>query len=89
VSQTALFISFTSTTMNVDHCTKNILLDEKIGGTIHLALGASYPETGGVNQSSLHWEMVCDLWTGGEVRVDGEPFCRVGKFLVSFKVHPA
>lgn len=70
------------TNMNVDRCTKNILFDEKIGGTIHLALGASYPETGGVNQSSLHWDMVCDLRTGGEVRVDGEPFCRDGKFLV-------
>jgi aminopeptidase len=70
------------TNMNIDRCTKNILFDEKIGGTIHLALGASYPETGGVNQSSLHWDMVCDLRTGGEVRVDGEPFCRDGKFLV-------
>ena len=70
------------TNSNVDRFTKNILFDEKIGGTIHLALGASYPETGGVNQSSLHWDMVCDLRTGGEVRIDGEPFCRDGKFLV-------
>ena len=67
---------------NVDRFTKNILFDEKIGGTIHLALGASYPETGGVNQSSLHWDMVCDLRTGGKVSVDGEMFCKDGEFVV-------
>lgn len=70
------------TNMNVTRCTRNILFDEKIGGTIHLALGASYPETGGVNQSSLHWDMVCDLRSGGEVRVDGELFSRDGQFVV-------
>lgn len=70
------------TNRNVERCTRNILFDEKIGGTIHLALGASYPETGGVNQSSLHWDMVCDLRSGGEVRVDGELFCKDGKFVV-------
>lgn len=70
------------TNRNVERCTRNILFDEKIGGTIHLALGASYPETGGVNQSSLHWDMVCDLRSGGEVRVDGELFCKDGKFMV-------
>ena len=68
--------------MNVDRCTRNILFDEKIGGTIHLALGRSYPETGGVNQSSLHWDMVCDLRSGGEVYVDGELFSKNGKFVV-------
>ena len=67
---------------NVDRCTRNILFDEKIGGTIHLALGASYPETGGVNQSSLHWDMVCDLRSGGEVYVDNELFSKDGKFVV-------
>ncbi len=59
---------------NVDRCTKNILFDEKIGGTIHLALGASYPESGGLNQSSLHWDMVCDLRPdagGGAIYADG------------------
>jgi aminopeptidase len=70
------------TNRNVQRCTRNILFDEKIGGTIHLALGASYPETGGVNQSSLHWDMVCDLRSGGEVRVDGELFCKDGEFVV-------
>lgn len=67
--------------LNVQRCTRNILFDEKIGGTIHLALGRSYPETGGVNQSSLHWDMVCDLRSGGEVRVDGEIFSKDGKFV--------
>lgn len=66
---------------NVQRCTKNILFDEKIGGTVHLALGRSYPETGGVNQSSLHWDMVCDLRSGGEVRVDGEVFSKDGQFV--------
>lgn len=66
---------------NVNRCTKNILFDEKIGGTVHLALGRSYPETGGVNESSLHWDMVCDLRAGGEVRVDGEVFSKDGKFV--------
>lgn len=66
---------------NVQRCTKSILFDEKIGGTIHLALGRSYPETGGVNQSALHWDMVCDLRSGGEVRVDGEVFCKDGEFV--------
>lgn len=66
---------------NVQRCTKHILFDEKIGGTVHLALGRSYPETGGVNQSSLHWDMVCDLRKGGEVRVDGIVFSKNGEFL--------
>ena|SRR5579863_2137233 len=67
---------------NVDRCTKNILFDEKMGGTVHLALGASIPETLGVNQSALHWDMVCDLRNGSEIRVDGELFCKDGEFVV-------
>ena len=59
-----------------------ILLDEKIGGTIHLAVGASYPETGGRNQSSVHWDMVCDLRHGGRISVDGEPLMENGRLLV-------
>lgn len=61
---------------------RNTLFDEKIGGTIHMALGSSYPETGGVNQSALHWDMVCDLRTSGEVRVDDTLFLKDGKILV-------
>jgi aminopeptidase len=50
-----------------------ILLDEKIGGTVHLALGRSYPETGGVNDSAIHWDLICDLRQGGRLTADGEP----------------
>jgi aminopeptidase len=67
---------------NVDRCTKNILFDEKMGGTIHLALGNGFAEVGGVNTSALHWDMVCDLRQGSEVRVDGELFSKDGKFVV-------
>lgn len=66
----------------VDRCIQQTLFDEKIGGTIHLALGASIPETGGVNQSALHWDLVCDLRQSSEIRVDGEVFCHDGKFIV-------
>jgi aminopeptidase len=59
-----------------------ILLDEKIGGTVHLALGASYPESGGTNQSAVHWDMVCDLRRGGRVTVDGDPLMEDGRLLV-------
>ena len=58
--------------------------DEKIGGTIHMALGNSYPETGGKNVSALHWDMVCDLRDGGEIHADGEVIYRDGKFLPEF-----
>jgi aminopeptidase len=66
----------------IDRFTKELLLDEKIGGTIHLALGMSYPETGGVNNSALHWDMVCDLRNGGRISVDGEELQVDGKFVV-------
>ncbi len=60
-----------------------ILLDEKIGGTVHLAVGAAYPESGGVNDSAVHWDMVCDLRKGGRITVDGEVFMEDGKLLIS------
>ncbi len=66
----------------VKRATRNILFDEKMGGTVHLALGASYPETGGVNQSALHWDMVCDLRGSGEVWVDDVLFLKDGKIVV-------
>ncbi|HDH57124.1 MAG TPA: aminopeptidase, partial [Bacteroidetes bacterium] len=56
--------------------------DEKIGGTVHLALGASLPESGGKNVSAIHWDMVCDMRQGGETSADGELFYRDGKFLI-------
>lgn len=62
----------------IQRFTKNMLFDEKIGGTIHLAVGASYPETGGKNDSGLHWDMLCDM-SEGEILVDGELFYRNGK----------
>ncbi len=62
--------------------TGELLLDEKIGGTIHLALGKSYPETGGVNDSALHWDMVCDLRKGGRITVDGDVLMENGNLLV-------
>ena len=62
--------------------TLSTLYDEKIGGTVHLALGRSYAETGGVNESALHWDLICDLRRGGELLVDGEPVQRNGEFLL-------
>jgi aminopeptidase len=62
--------------------TKEILLDEKIGGTVHLAIGMSYPETGGANASAVHWDMVCDLRSGGALIVDGVELQRDGQFQV-------
>lgn len=68
--------------MRINRNTGNILFDEKMGGTVHLALGASYPETGGVNHSGLHWDMICDLRQSGEVWVDDTLFLKDGKILV-------
>ena len=61
---------------------QDILYDEKIAGTIHLALGRAYPECGGVNQSSIHWDLVKDLRNGGAVYVDGKPVLEQGKLLI-------
>jgi aminopeptidase len=61
---------------------KNILFDEKIGGTFHLALGRGYPQTGSLNKSAIHWDMICDMRDGGEIIVDGELFYRSGEFLI-------
>jgi aminopeptidase len=70
------------TNYGITKFTRNILFDEKIGGTVHMALGAAYPESGGTNVSGLHWDMICDLRAGAEVRADGEVIYRNGKFLV-------
>ena len=70
------------TNYGIATATKEILLDEKIGGTVHLALGASYPETGGRNESAIHWDMVLDLRNGGEITVDGETLQRDGRFAI-------
>jgi aminopeptidase len=55
----------------IDRFIKNILFDEKIGGTVHLALGRGYPQTGSMNESGLHWDMIKDLRVGGEIYLDG------------------
>ncbi|WP_420596204.1 aminopeptidase [Deinococcus sp.] len=60
---------------------RNILYDEKIGGTVHLAAGRSYPETGGLNHSAIHWDMICDLRGGGQIWLDGELFQDGGRFV--------
>jgi aminopeptidase len=60
------------TNSGIDRSTGSILLDEKMAGTVHLALGRSYPETGGRNASALHWDMVCDLRQGGRLSADGQ-----------------
>lgn len=62
--------------------TRNILFDEKLGGTIHMALGAAYPDTGGLNRSAVHWDMICDTRDGTEITADGEVFYRNGEFLI-------
>jgi aminopeptidase len=62
--------------------TRNILFDEKIGGTIHMALGAAYPDTGGVNKSAVHWDLICETRDGTEITADGVPFYRNGEFLI-------
>jgi aminopeptidase len=68
------------TNYDITRYTRNTLFDEKIGGTVHFALGAGYPETGNTNQSGLHWDMVVDLRQGGYVEVDGERIVLDGKF---------
>jgi aminopeptidase len=66
----------------IQRFTRNTLFDEKIGGTCHVALGSSYPDTGGRNQSAIHWDMVCDLRVGGAVYADGEVIHENGKWKV-------
>lgn len=70
------------TNYNIKRFTKNILFDEKLGGTIHLAVGASLPEAGGLNQSGIHWDIICDMKDGGEIYADGELIYKDGKFII-------
>jgi aminopeptidase len=62
--------------------TKNILFDEKIGGTLHMAVGAGYPETGSKNQSAIHWDFICDMRDDSEITVDGDLFYKNGQFML-------
>jgi aminopeptidase len=65
----------------IDRFTRNTLFDEKIGGTVHLALGKGFSELGSRNESDLHWDMICDLRAEGEVYADGELVWKAGSFL--------
>ena len=69
------------TNYNIQRYTKNTLFDEKIGGTVHFAVGAGYPQTGNTNVSGLHWDMVVDLRQGGHIEIDGVRINEDGKFL--------
>jgi len=70
------------TNTGIQKFTRNILFDEKIGGTVHMAVGAGYPNTGSKNESAVHWDMICDMRSGGEIIVDGELFYKDGEFQV-------
>jgi aminopeptidase len=70
------------TNYEIKRFSKNILFDEKIGGTCHLAVGASIPEAGGKNKSALHWDMVCDLRRDSEITADGKVIYRNGRFTI-------
>ena len=69
------------TNYNIGRASGNVLFDEKLGGTVHLAIGRSYKETGGLNDSSVHTDLVCDLREGGELYADGELIQKDGRFL--------
>ena len=66
------------TNYGIQRFTKNMLFDEKIGGTIHLAVGAGYPESGSKNESGIHWDMLCDM-NDAEIKADGDLFYKNGK----------
>jgi len=66
----------------IQDITGNILFDEKIGGAIHMALGASYPETGGKNVSGLHWDLIKNMKNGGEIYADDKLIYQNGKFII-------
>jgi len=70
------------TNQKIDRFIKNILFDEKIGGTIHMALGQGYPITGSLNKSAIHWDMICDMRDGGQIIVDDELFYESGEFKI-------
>ena len=67
---------------DIDRFTGHILLDEKIGGSFHMALGAGYPETGSQKKSAIHWDMICDLRQDSEILVDGDLFYKDGNFAI-------
>jgi aminopeptidase len=70
------------TNYEIDRFTRSILFDEKIGGSFHMAVGAGYPETGSVNKSVIHWDMICDMRQDSEIQLDGEVIYRNGQFTI-------
>jgi aminopeptidase len=70
------------TNYGISRFTKHMLFDEKMGGTVHMALGLNpIPETGGLNKSALHWDILKDMKKGGEIYADDKLFYKDGKFL--------
>ena len=69
------------TNYEIDHFSRNILFDEKLGGTFHMALGSGYPETGSKNKSMIHWDMICGMKDDSEIVLDGEVIYKNGKFI--------
>lgn len=72
------------TNESITRFTRQILFDEKINGSFHMALGAGYPESGSQNKSAIHWDLICDLREGGEIWVDDELLYQNGKFVIQF-----
>lgn len=70
------------TNYEIQRITRNILFDEKIGGAVHMAIGQSYLQCGGKNESPVHWDMITDMTRGGEIWADGEVIYRNGQFLI-------
>ncbi len=71
------------TNYGIERFTRNMLFDEKIGGTVHMAIGNSMPDAGGLNRSSIHWDMLCDMRNGGKIFADGILFYENGRFIES------
>lgn len=69
------------TNYGISQFTKNILFDEKIGGTVHMAIGQSYLQAGGKNESAIHWDMITDMTQGGRILADGEKIYENGQFI--------
>jgi aminopeptidase len=72
------------TNKGITQFTRQILFDEKINGSFHMAMGAGYPETGNTNKSAIHWDMICDMRDGGEIWVDDELLYKDGEFVIAF-----
>jgi aminopeptidase len=70
------------TNYGIARFTKEMLFDEKMGGTVHFALGEAYPDAGGINKSAIHWDILKDMKKGGEIYADDKLFYKNGKFLI-------